>query len=110
MEYLEPHLQKKTRERREESSLPGDYLCEQDRNQGSKQPYKEGKPAAGERKKYSSITSNEYVKGTGPQDVLQDSFLVTQTLLFKTVLKCLCDEISALYHGFQTVCINIKKS
>ncbi|XP_064317778.1 ubiquitin carboxyl-terminal hydrolase 42 [Phalacrocorax carbo] len=64
LEYLEPHFQKKTREKKEESCPPGGYLCEQYRNQGSKQPYKEGKPSsAGEsKKKYSSITSNEYVK------------------------------------------------
>ncbi|KAM6379190.1 ubiquitin carboxyl-terminal hydrolase 42 isoform 1-T2 [Pluvialis apricaria] len=63
LEYLDPRFQKKTREKKEESCPPGGYLCEQYRNQGSKQPYKEGKPSgAGESKKYSSVTSNEYVK------------------------------------------------
>ncbi|GAB0196613.1 ubiquitin carboxyl-terminal hydrolase 42 [Grus japonensis] len=63
LEYLDPRFQKKTREKKEESCPPGSYLCEQYRNQGSKQPYKEGKPSgAGESKKYSSIASNEYIK------------------------------------------------
>ncbi|KAM7091943.1 LOW QUALITY PROTEIN: ubiquitin carboxyl-terminal hydrolase 42 [Ciconia maguari] len=62
LEYLDPRFQKKTREKKEESCPPGGYLCEQYMNQGSKQPYKEGKPSgAGESKKY-IITSNQYVK------------------------------------------------
>ncbi|PKU43250.1 ubiquitin carboxyl-terminal hydrolase 42 [Limosa lapponica baueri] len=63
LEYLDPRFQKKTREKKEESSPPGGYLCEQYRTQGSKQPYKEEKlPGAGESKKYSSIAPKEHVK------------------------------------------------
>ncbi|XP_025939012.1 ubiquitin carboxyl-terminal hydrolase 42 isoform X3 [Apteryx rowi] len=63
LEYLDPRFQKKTWEKKEESCPPDGYLCEQYRIQGSKQPYKEGKPSsAGESKKYSSITSSEYMK------------------------------------------------
>ncbi|XP_069726482.1 ubiquitin carboxyl-terminal hydrolase 42 [Phaenicophaeus curvirostris] len=62
LDYLHPHFQKTTREK-EESCPPDGYVCEQYRNQGSKQPCKEGKPpGVGESKKYSSIASNEYVK------------------------------------------------
>ncbi|KAM6299252.1 ubiquitin carboxyl-terminal hydrolase 42-like [Aegotheles albertisi] len=62
LEYLDPRFQKKTQEK-EDSCPPDDSLCEQYRNQGSKQPYKEGKPSgAGENNKYSSITSSEHVK------------------------------------------------
>lgn len=75
LEYLDPHFQKKTREKKEESCPSGDYLCEQYRNQGSKQPYKEGKPSgAGEGKKYSSLTATEYGKGKEPQDVCRTPF------------------------------------
>lgn len=74
LEYLDPRFQKKTREK-EESSPPGGYSREQYRNQGSKQPYKDGKPSgAGESQKYSSVTSSEYVKGKGPQDVCRTPF------------------------------------
>ncbi|OPJ87248.1 ubiquitin carboxyl-terminal hydrolase 42 [Patagioenas fasciata monilis] len=38
LEYLDPHFQKKTREKKEDSCPPGDYFCEQYRTQGSKQP------------------------------------------------------------------------
>ncbi|XP_040430454.1 ubiquitin carboxyl-terminal hydrolase 42 isoform X6 [Cygnus olor] len=63
LEYLDPRFQKKTREKKEESRPPDGSFCEQYRNEGSKQPYKEGKPSsAGESKKYSSIASNEYIK------------------------------------------------
>ncbi|XP_010175726.1 ubiquitin carboxyl-terminal hydrolase 42, partial [Antrostomus carolinensis] len=41
LEYLEPHFQQKTQEKKQESSPPGSYLCKQYRNQGSKQPYKD---------------------------------------------------------------------
>nr|XP_009932488.1 PREDICTED: ubiquitin carboxyl-terminal hydrolase 42 [Opisthocomus hoazin] len=62
LERLELHLQKKTREK--ESYAAGDYLCDQDRNQGSKQLYKEGMPSgAGDSKNHSSVTAKECVKG-----------------------------------------------
>lgn len=70
LEYLDPRFQKKTWEKKEESRPPDDHLCEQYRNQGSKQPYKEEKPTgAGDSKKYSSMASTEYVRGKGPWDV-----------------------------------------
>ncbi|XP_068555179.1 ubiquitin carboxyl-terminal hydrolase 42 isoform X4 [Anas acuta] len=63
LEYLDPRFQKKTREKKEESRPPDGSFCEQYRNEGSKQPYKEEKPSsAGESKKYSSTASNEYIK------------------------------------------------
>ncbi|XP_030316082.1 ubiquitin carboxyl-terminal hydrolase 42 [Calypte anna] len=64
LEYLDPRFQKKTREKKEESCPPGNYLCEQYKSQGSKQPYKEGKPysPAGDSKRYSSSTSTQDVK------------------------------------------------
>nr|XP_038042856.1 ubiquitin carboxyl-terminal hydrolase 42 isoform X4 [Anas platyrhynchos] len=63
LEYLDPRFQKKTREKKEESRPPDGPFCEQYRNEGSKQPYKEEKPSsAGESKKYSSTASNEYIK------------------------------------------------
>lgn len=81
LEYLDPRFQKKTREKAE-SCPPDSYLCEQYRNQGSKQPYKEGKPSgAGESKKYSSITSNEYVKGKGPRMFAGHLFIHIDTII-----------------------------
>ncbi|XP_068278574.1 ubiquitin carboxyl-terminal hydrolase 42 [Nyctibius grandis] len=62
-DYLDPCFETNTREKKEEACPPGDSLHEQYRNQGSKQPYKEGMPSgAGDSKKYSSITCIEYVK------------------------------------------------
>lgn len=82
LEYLDPRFQKKTWEKKEESRPPDDHLCEQYRNQGSKQPYKEEKPSgAGDSKKYSSMACTEYVRGKAG------------LLAGKTILKCLPDEI-----------------
>jgi len=76
LERLELHLQKKTREK--ESYAAGDYLCDQDRNQGSKQLYKEGMPSgAGDSKNHSSVTAKECVKGEGPRDACRTPFLFT---------------------------------
>lgn len=63
LEYLDPRFLKKTWEK-EGSCSPADCLREQYRNEGSKQPDKEGKPSscASEIENYISTASKEYIK------------------------------------------------
>lgn len=71
-EYLDSCLEKTTQEQKGVPIFSGNYLCEQYRTQGSEQPYKDRRPSgAGDKKKYSSIPSSEYVKGKKPQDACQ---------------------------------------
>ncbi|XP_005514962.2 ubiquitin carboxyl-terminal hydrolase 42 [Columba livia] len=61
LEYLDPHFQKKTREKKEDSSPPGSYFREQYGGQGSQQPC-EGSARAGEGERRSALPAE------GPTD------------------------------------------
>lgn len=66
LEYLDPHFQKKTREKKEDSSPPGSYFCEQYGSQGSKQPCEGSAARAGEGERRSALPAAEGRTGKQP--------------------------------------------